>query len=50
MQDVTSHPTWTGGKALTSDDGQIARFRRRFAGLQEEETEEDQGAQRDKDQ
>lgn len=29
-QDVTNHPTWTGGKVVTQDDGQVARFRRRY--------------------
>lgn len=35
-QDVTSHPSWTGGKVVTSDDGQIARFRRRFVAMEDE--------------
>ena len=30
VQDVTNHPLWTGGETVTMDDGQVARFKRKF--------------------
>ena len=32
--DSKSHPAWTGGPAIIRDDvGQVAKFKKRFAGL-----------------
>jgi large subunit ribosomal protein L31 len=31
--DPTSHPAWTGGKALLQDGGRVAQFNKRFGGL-----------------
>jgi len=29
--DVKTHPAWTGGNAHIRDDGQVAKFNKRFA-------------------
>lgn len=51
VQDYTNHPVWTGGKVVTADDGQIARFRRRMRmhlpDPQLEEDEKSPAARRD---
>ncbi len=31
--DPKSHPAWTGGTQRISQDGQVARFNKRFGGL-----------------
>ncbi|WP_334127636.1 50S ribosomal protein L31 [Sneathiella sp.] len=31
--DVKTHPAWTGGQQLVRDDGQVAKFKKRFAGF-----------------
>ncbi|TNE41083.1 MAG: 50S ribosomal protein L31 [Alphaproteobacteria bacterium] len=31
--DVKTHPAWTGGDRQVRDDGQVAKFKKRFAGF-----------------
>ena len=47
VQDTTSHPTWTGEKALTGQDGRAAEFMRKFAnpGASAAETQQQQQQQ-----
>jgi len=44
LQDITNSPYWTGGKRENLEDGRVARFGRRFQGI-EGVAEKQEGAQ-----